>query len=380
MNYVLHSSLKRSLILWIVILCSLSLPGCIPSPVQYTDIFVREGAVNGIGTSEKPFGDIQEALKNATTLGIPAVSIRILSETYHGNVWVTQRLRIIGEMYYPTRFYGSIRNPDGYPLLIRNLLILEADDFGIQQVGGRLSMFDVIIRRTECASDHILAGTAIYLSGGVQAYLEDVILSVNDSGGLWIEGHETKVTVSGLGVISNKANTTRIDDWSNFELGWLAALTVTDRALLLANNLAVHMNEGIGVMVCEEAQAHMRNSNFMATKILQTPLGTFGGINLTIDSLAVVELRDFASLFAEGASIFLRHAYLTAEDGQIRENTIGIAIFDPPEDYNPADCIGDSVLFIDNTTRVGGSYLPIPSDPLTPSAGVPDSCRRVPWD
>ena len=121
---------------------------------------------------------------------------------------------------------------------------------------------------------------------------------------------------------------------------------------------------------------HFRNGWVDGTKAVATSQGPIGGANFVVTSGARVELRNFLSRYAD-FGLILQDAYLTADTGIIKGNTVGISFNQLPAGYNPSNCIYDTVSFINNATKTGGiSAVPLPSP-----GSVPDrsSCPVVAW-
>lgn len=284
---------------------------------------------------------------------------------------------------------ASILNRGGKNLIIRNITIDKPINYGILQVGGTLDMQNVVIKgvakgRTlerwqELDNEVALVRNAcINLSGGALLRAKGIILVKNNLTAIRVDGENTKAVLSGVSIRDNKISQFFI---RNPPL-MCGAIEVANKGTLCIENSAIENNEYIGIYIHDNGKMHLRSTTVKGTKLVQDTTGrSLYGYNIFIASGATVELRSFVSSYAQGIGIAVEQAYLTAENGYVNNNAIGIWFFSNPANdpsYNPFYCIYDNVQFVDNVVRNGGMALPIP----TSLNSAPDRslCRIVPWN
>ncbi len=331
------------------------------------------GKQPGKGDPAQAASTIRQALKLAAKGKADMVDLRVRQGKFKGDIVIDRPTRIIGTAAKGEGgviIDGSVINEDGHYLVMKNVQILARKNFGISQKGGILDMENIAI---ESVSRAINREAAIHISRGARALIKSLQWRGYNASALYVTGAGTKVVVSGLSISRFKFAPAFIEAMPFPATG---VIEVGDNATLLAEWCALDNNDYVGIYVHSGGRMHFRNGWVDGTKAVATSQGTIGGANFVFTSGAKVELRNFMSRNA-GFGIILQDAYLTAETGIIKGNTVGISFNNLPAGYKPLNCM-DSVSFVGNGTRTGGtSALPLPPAP----GSVPDrsSCPVIVW-
>ena len=332
---------------------------------------ILAGKRSGKITDFKTVGTIREALHIAKEEEADIAEVYVQHGIFKGTVIIDRPTRIIGPDCNGrgAMIDGAILNDKGHYLVVRNIQISGGANFGILQKGGILDVNNVLFNPTVRSINRSIGMPILHISNGAQAIIEALKWVGNYSSAVCVMGEGTKVVVSGLNISGFK-----------FALGFIetcpfpatGVIEVGDRATLLAENCILTNNEYVSVYVHDGGQMHFRGGTIDGTKSVETSHGSIGGHNFLFMSGAKAELRNFISSNAV-IGIALQDAYLTAENGTVSGNLVGIHL-EPPADYNPSNCIYDNVQFMNNESKVSG-YIPIPV--LNPDRS---NCPIIAWE
>jgi nitrous oxidase accessory protein NosD len=325
------------------------------------------------------FPTIAEALSSARAIDAGALEIRLHEGRYRGHISVNKPLTIAGMTGRQDRtiLTGSIVNSRGSPLVLEDFMLGGSSDCRIVQAGGTLHMRNLVLTETtehRHAAVPSRADARISVTKGAMVVAKDVLLSMNQNPVISVSGQNTRVILSGVLMKDNRAPS--FDSVSSGDANIFGAIDVAGGATLLIENSLVLDNDFIGVCIHEGSRMHLRSSTVTGTKRVDTPTGPAGGINIFIRAEAVVELNCFLVSCAQLAGIHINGGYLTAENGQVRDNRVGISVINAPNDssYDLFKCAVTGVSYYNNERNLDADRLPVPE-----SSSTPASCPRVPW-
>jgi hypothetical protein len=386
---------------------SWSLTGCPePQACEYLVLHVdRRMVVWGErdGTAARPFRTIGDALDRAADLDACGVEIRVADGIYAERVVLSRHTIIDGESRAGVLIAGSIVNNAGADLAVRDLTIANlegpgaivtdapcaatdirrvtvdrASGFGIYQRGGALTLLASIVRNTSGEAGSRLAGTALYLTGGVQASLGLVELSDHATSALVASGPETRVYGTSIAVSHTGVNPFFTEAAS--ALGEVpAAVEARDGALLLMEFSSITRSELVGLRVRDGSRAHFRYGQVARTR--NPDVTTANAVAMSDGS--VLELTGFT--LTRGAVIGLRvdSAFATASAGEVSWHSIGVLIHGMPAPGDPqytlesaVSCLNTDVTYAHNDVPLDSGLMPRPCD----GPECLRACRRVPFE
>ena len=391
---------------------SWSLEGCPErQPCTYAVVFVDDDlAVSGPrdGTLNRPFRTIAAALKHADAIHACGVEIRVADGIYRENVVIRRDTIIEGESRDATVILGAVVNNAGAVLTVRNVSLSAVNRpgglftdalcaittvadvrmdgsvrFGIYQRGGVLTVLRSIIRNTAADAGSRVFGTAIYLTGGVQAVIGLTELTGNETAGIVATAGQTRVYAASVSVTG-----TTVHPFFSAEASGLddvpTAVDVSDGALLLMEFSAIVRNELIGLRVREGAQAHFRYGTIARTRQIEG-FETRGTANAAaIADGTILELSSFTLRRGSLVGLFVSEAFVTASNGTISRHPIGLAVqgLPPPSDpdydiESAVECLMEDVRYERNDFPLDASSLPVPCPPGQECPRA--TCRRVPF-
>lgn len=347
-------------------------PGCSVPGVTYV---VRAGTASGVGSAKKPFGSVAEGLRAADAARACRVELEVGPGTFPGDLQISRPTLIVGANRGigpgPT-IEGAIRNSSLHPLRLRHLKIAGARGVGIEQRGGELELVEVQITGTLTSGDDPATGTAVRLSGGAKARLSTVVLSRNESRAVLAEGAGTVLHLFDALVEGNQGRPSADET---------ATVEVRDGASLFADKVVIRASAPNGLHLRGNARAHARHVQVSGTTAPASGSAPARGGNVLVSDGAMLELRDFLIRGSAAAGIAVRNAFLTAEDGVIEGNPIGIWMSALPDtDHRWERCIGGSVVFRDNVVKTDPASVPEPECLGSGAATCMRRCRRVPWE
>ena len=196
--------------------------------------------------------------------------------------------------------------------ILSNVEVQFADGTGIRQLGGTFTADGLTVVASNApdfptaAERHV--GRGLYLSDGVSACLTNVILDRNDAGALLAEGFMTRVFVSRLLARNNTVSPVVADDilLSEGDVPGAGSVEVRNEALLLGELVRVESAQVTGLLVGDNAQAHMRYTTIERTEAILQGGRRVGGSNFEVIN-GELELNGSLSRHAQlaGLSIFL---------------------------------------------------------------------------
>jgi hypothetical protein len=324
---------------------------------------------------------VTEALASAQAKKSDEVELHLHAGHYDGTITVDKPLTIIGETGNRADIVlnASILNRGGKNLRLRNITINEPKNYGILQIGGTLELQNVLIKGVAIGKTKEVApfrNACISILGGAILKATGLSLLMNNLVALCVDGENSKAVICDVIVKDNKISSCFI---KNPPL-MCGAIEVTNKGTLCIEKSTIANNEYRGICVHDSGKMHLRGSTVTGTKqVLDTTGSLQFGDNIFVASGSTVELHSFVSSCAQRVGIFVDQAYLTAENGSVNDNNIGICIFSSPTDdqsYNPYNCIYENVLFVNNATKIGNGDIPLPNS-LTPDRSL---CKVVPWN
>lgn len=327
------------------------------------------------------FKTIKEALENFDNKSSNEIKLIIHEGVYDCNINLKNSLSIIGDKEKKAKIILNclIKNENGKRLTLKDVTILIKKSIGISQLGGLLTIVNVTFKTDdEVFRDNksLPVNSCINVSKGAILKANHLQMLINSIPSIIIDGPQTKAVLSNLTI--DRAKLIQIPS-SNHNTTLIGALEVRNAATLLIENSLIENNENIGVCVKDNSKMHLRDSAIINTKVVTDITGNnFFGDNLIVASGSIVELHRFSCNGAEGAGILVSNAYLTAENGNVNNNGIGIGFLDNPSDanYNPFNCVYENVVFSGNETRLGTGMIPITDLTQTPDRSL---CKTVPW-
>lgn len=376
---------------------------------SYAVLFVdRRATVEGEpdGSAERPFRAIGAALDRADEIEACGVEIRIADGIYAENVVLSRHTTLVGASRDGVLVIGAIVNNAGADLTFRHarvaaldgpgaiftdapcattsisdVIVERSSGFGVYQRGGALTMLGSIVRNTEGVAGSRLAGTAVYLTGGVQASLGLLEIADNAASGIVASGAETRVYATSVAVTRTSVNAFFREEAS--ALGEVAAaVDVRGGALLLMEFSTVSRNELVGLRVRDGSRAHVRYS--LIERTLAPPeSGTATANAVAMSDGSVLELSQFTLTRGAFIGLWVASAFATASDGEVSWHTIGAEIHGMPAPGDPeytvdaaAACLNTRVEYVHNDVDLDAGELPRPC--LEPDCVPP--CRQVPFD
>ena len=324
----------------------------------------------------KYYSSINEALKKIESKNSGEIKLKIHKGIHNCDINMKSNLSIIGGRNKKTKILlkGCIKNENGKCLTIKNVT-LDLNKKGISQIGGSLKFVNVIIKRDPKIyqdDNYRSLNACISVSKGARLIANKLHMEVRIFPSIVIDGAKTIAIL--LNATIDRAKLFPIPDSDQDIPPSMGALEVINYATLLIENSLIENNEGIGILVNNNSRMHLRNTTIRNTKSVLCSNGNkFWGHNLVITNSSIVEAHNFSSNEADAAGIYIDNAYLTAEDGSINNNSVGIAFVNPPleSDYYPGNCVHENVRFVGNGSRFSGPF------PIAPNPG--SKCKTVPW-
>jgi hypothetical protein len=194
----------------------------------YTTYYVRAFAGIGLvpdGSAARPYRTIVDALDAAQANALPGVELLVAGGLYSGDLLITRNTRIIGDARGNPVIEGSIISDGAYRLVLQDVRIIpdagvgisvdnpcaetrvdgvrveNATGYGILQRGGSIEIADTLVDATQSEDVNLTRGTGIYLTCGVDAQVDDVILTNNESAALVVIGEDTTAEGADLRVV-----------------------------------------------------------------------------------------------------------------------------------------------------------------------------------
>ncbi len=342
-------------------------------------------SAGGDGSQEQPFSTITQALEHAAEYGDLAIYLNISSGEYVENLEITRRTNLIGDN---VTLRGSIENSNQH-LTMSNIHIRDATGYGIRQTGGSLVLEYCSVMGTTNVAFDLETGTAIHLSNGTEASLNNFFLIENQGRALLLKGEGTIAEVRNVWIGSNTLDLQAIEQRYNNELR-IGTVEVAGGAKLLMEHFILTDNFIGGIVIMNNSSAHLRFCVLDNTTGHQaSQYVTWLGLNLVSFQNSVVEIRNFISQGAEAQGLHVDGAYLTAKYGDVRDCLLGLWHNNSPEDYDWSHCI--DVQYTNNEYDIEGdpsaelavpdTHMPLPGEEIepTPEPPPPPPCKKVSW-
>ena len=350
-----------------------------PMVTYYVSAGEGEG---GDGTEVYPFGTITRALEHADALEAMKVRVMLGYGVYEEDILINRATDIIGDETIP-KIRGTIDGA-GRSLLLENIEIREAQDYGVRQVGGNLEMRNCRIVETRRSGNDPSSGRGVTLSGGTTAILTCCVFRSNDGQALLIKGEGTKATCSDLQATYNRVNPTAAQQAAESnDVSGTGCIEVTDGAKLQMEEFDLVSNEYIGVLLRDGSRAHLRYGRIDRTENIENR----GGFNLSLLHDCRIELQHIVT--SNGmCGLFMFHSWLRVIDIELIGNSIGIACQEPPQGYDLGACLYafEGNIRMENNginfDSPGAMTVPDHSDILgdDDSGGAEPNCPEVPWE
>lgn len=362
--------------------CSAPVASCPEDLCAFTTYHVDEdyaGILVSDGSAARPFRTIADALGRAAALDLCAVELLVASGVYAGDVDLSRHTRIDGAGAR-TRIAGSVTNLGAFELRLTDVLVAppagqgivgddpcarttltnvyvqDATGYGVRHRGGSLDARGLTVVGTRDEPDYVTRGTGVYLTCGVEAALDDVILDANDAAGLHAAGDGTVVEVTDLRVTRTGVHPALIDACS-FGQG-VGAVQVRDGARLTVSLFTITSNEGYGLYAGFDGQATLRDGLIATTSAVECADGRRQlGFNAATLEGGTADATSFTFTRPELAGVVLHeNGTMDLHDGEVSHGPIGVSV---QWDFDVAR-LQDGVRFIDNRTTLDATALPVP--------------------
>ena len=364
-------------------------PAACPDPiVLYTTYHVRAGAGIGFlpdGSAARPYRTIVDALAAAQANALSGVELRVAGGHYVGDLVITRNTHIIGEARGRPFIEGSITSDGAYRLVVQdvrvspgdgvgisvddpcastrvdNVSIEDASAYGILQRGGAIEIADTLVDGTRSEPDNLTRGTAIYLTCGVGARLDDVTLTANASAGLVVVGQGSTADGAELSVFDTGVHPLLAADLCAAP-AIFGAVQVRLGARADFDLFSIRDSDAVALMVSgvdadgEPSRATFRDGTVARTGELAGECS--GGLNLMVIDEGALTLEDFDCTQADLAGLLLaRGGEADLADGSVSSNLIGVSVQTVGFDLGR---LQSRVRYVDNLRNLDAAVLPVP--------------------
>jgi hypothetical protein len=373
--------------LWPGVICLGQPPGPPPSNIPSFHVSA-DVAEDGDGSPGNPFKTIGSALANAEAMGFEAVELLIAAGRYEEHIVITRHTRLVGQggAFIIPVIAGSITNLKPFSLHVHNIAIVDlrtgppgaiyiqhpcastflsnvfvlgAAGFGIFQRGGAFNAHDLAIEGTYPLSSK--TGVAMQLDGDVNVYLQDVRLSRNHGGGIFIQHPGTQVFATQLEIAD-----TEVNPFSEEEPGLhpgTSGIYIGNGATITGHWVRIRDSDFVGLYVHNEAVANFFYTTIRHTRGIEDS-DEPGGYNVLVLN-GTLEMRIFALREAWLCGIGLYGASsVDLFDGEIADNNIGACVLIDGYDPNRLGP-GQGVIYRNNGTNYYTGELSPPDPPPT---------------
>jgi hypothetical protein len=368
---------------------------CDPAPAvcpslgsTYTTYYVRAFAGIGLvpdGSAARPYRTIVDALDAAQANALPGVELLVAGGLYSGDLLITRNTRIIGDARGNPVIEGSIISDGAYRLVLQDVRIIpdagvgisvdnpcaetrvdgvrveNATGYGILQRGGSIEIADTLVDATQSEDVNLTRGTGIYLTCGVDAQVDDVILTNNESAALVVIGEDTTAEGADLRVVGTGVHPLLAADLC-VAPAVLGAVQVRLGARAEFDVFYISDNDVIGLLVAgADAGGQPSEATFRDGTVTQTNELTgdcAGGTNVMVIDAGTLLLSNFNCTQADLCGLFLaRDGEADLFDGTVSDNLIGACIQSVDFDLSR---LQNEVRYIDNGRNLDSVELPIP--------------------
>ena len=374
-------------------------PCVVPGPDDFQSLAVGPG---------EALTTISEALAFASAHGFDAVEVVLAPSAYReGLITIHRHTRFVAPAG-AANIVGGILNTGPYLLELRDVVVtgspgtkgsaISADNqcavtilsnvevqfaegTGVRQQGGSFTADGLTVAFSNAPESPSMAdrhvGRGLHLSDGASACMTNVSLDRNDAGALLAEGFLTRVFVSGLTTRNNTVSPIVRQELvtTGSPPSGFGSVEVRDEALMLGEWVEIYSDEIIGLLVGNNAQAHIRYSAVAQTEDIDIGSGkSVGGRNFSVISGALEVTSILSRLSGVGIAVHnVRGGFLKTSDVFVSQNEVGIFVeTDSSEQSTCAlQCLG--VRYERNGERSQFSFLPIPD-----TGGPPPVCPACP--
>lgn len=336
------------------------------------------------GSAGAPFPSIADALARAAADGACGAILRLAPGEYPGDVTLDRHLRLLGSDEGRTVLRGTVTNAGAFELVVDDVTI-DTDGrgvsvsnpcarttitdvqitrpvaYGIVHRGGTVEVRDTIVLGTISEPDNQRRGTAVLLSCGAQAVLEDVRLDDNDAGGLHVMSDGTRVVAEDLDVARTGVHPEMAADPCADGVLY-GAVQVVDGAVLDVEGFTIASSTGAGLRVAGAGtRATLRVGTVTTTRAIDAP-DCSGGDNVVATDGGSIRMESFASRHADRCGVYLaRGGEIDLEDGEVARNVIGACVRndDVPPEFDLARLQKD-VEYDGNDRALDADALPVP--------------------
>jgi hypothetical protein len=229
--------------------------------------------------------------------------------------------------------------------------------YGVRQRGSSLDARAHRRRDTQRARLRS-RGTAVYLTCGAEAALDEVVLDDNDAAGLEVSGAGTAVVVTELQVTRTEVHPTFLDACS-FGRG-VGAVQVHDGARLSVSLFTISNNQGYGLLASFDGQATRADGIIMNTRDVVCANGrTALGFNAATLEGGTADVTHFTFTRPDIAgAVLYENGEMDLRNGEVSRGAIGVSLqwaFD-------ARRLEPGVRYFDNDTTLDGAALPVPEE------------------
>jgi len=337
------------------------------------------------------FATIKAALDYAESHKACGVKLTIDNGEYPDPLTITRNTILMAKKTATTHknpsISGSIHNLAGHKLFLENISIMNAQDVGLEQNGGELQMSNVLVAHTKAQPDLINSGLGVRLTGGVRASIGSLKLWDNASTALFVSGAATKVKIFDFTVWENRAHPLAVKLVVQKSGGaisqGLAAVDVSDGALLLVEDYSIKNCEFIGLVARQNGRVHLKSGWVEGTRsVAASGSERYGGTNLQASELGRIELKNFSTRKAEACGLMAWGGYMKAATGEVKGNAIGFSGHNPPvATYDVVKCVtGKDIRYYENSINLDTDYLPVPCPPGDASCNGAAMCPGVLWE
>jgi len=380
-------------------------PCVVPEPSEFQSLSVGPG---------EELTTILDALAFAAAQGMNAVELVLAPVAYReGSITIQRHTRFVSPEG-SARIVGGIVNNGPYLLELEDVILsgsmgagaaifadnqcavtnldnveIEfADGSGIRQQGGALTA-DQLAVLFSSAPDFPLptdrdVGRGLRLSDGVRACMTDITVDGNESGILLAEGFMTRVFVSRLFARGNEVNPIVAEELFVADPNFVpssGSIEVRNEALVLGELIRVSSSEVFGLVVDDNAQAHMRYTTIERAESIRQGSRSLGGSNVLALN-GILELNGIHLQHAPIAGLIVDSkggALVTASGTSLSNNEIGVGLFvnSSEEGTCAVECLGE-VAYRHNGRNLDADFVPIPCDPVLGCPPCP-VCPSVPY-
>ncbi|MEN8205738.1 MAG: hypothetical protein ABFS24_06975 [Pseudomonadota bacterium] len=366
-------------------------PCVIPAPDEFQSLTVGPG---------EALATISDALAFASAEGFDAVEIVLAPAAYReGLITIHRHTRFVAPAG-AANIVGGILNNGPYLLELQDVIVTGAagtgilannqcavtilnnvevqytEGTGIWQQGGSLTADRLTVVLSNAPDIPSTAdrdiGRGLHLSGGVSACMTNVFLDRNDAGALIAEGFLTRVFVSDMLARNNSVSPVVREEivTTGKTTSGFGSIEIRDEALLLGEWMDVSSSEIAGLVVDNNAHAHIRYSAISRTEDIQiAPFRFVGGVNYLVSS-GTLELTSVLSSLS-GAGLVVNNVnggFLKTSTVLVTQNDLGYAVITSSSEESTCavQCLDGR--FERNDRTADFNFLPIPDNGDPPPA------------